>query len=216
MRSRPSLARSPASAPPTSISISGVTSEIATLSGEISGLGPADLDLDFSSDGKWDTDLVINLAMGVTLIDIDTGGNDLTLTNENLLFNGPSGAFAIVRVPDDANFVVNGSNIIIGDGGIELNNVLFTSFKDDNNQHFNFNDTILNGVAFWDLSDEGQVSLNNAQGCTQLVGAKVNLNDVRLNSCASLIPEPATGSLLALGLAGLAASGTSRRRRLRS
>ena len=192
------------------VNLSAVGAEIMALMTEIPAL-TADLTLNFS-DGLWDTDLTFDLGIGLTVIDITTNSNDLVLNDENLLFNGPAGAFAIVRVPDEANFNANNSNIIIGNGGIGFNNILFTSFKPDNNTHFNFNNTILNGVAFWDFSSAGEIHLDNAQGCTQLLGAKINLNDVRLNNCATLIPEPGTASLLALGLAGLAAGTLLRRR----
>ena len=198
------------------VDLSGVFGELTQAKTDIPGLAST-LTLDFSADGKWDTNLLINLLAGLSVIDIDTGGNDLLLENANLLFDGPVGAFAIVRVPDDANFTVSQANIIVGDGGIGLNNVLFYSDKPDNGQHFNFNDTILNGVAFWDLSmTGGEVSLNNAQGCTQLVGDKINLNDVRLNNCAFVVPEPSTGALLALGVSALAAASRSRRRASRA
>ena len=143
------------------------------------------------------------------MIDIDTGGNDLLLENTNLVFDGPSDAFAIVRVPDDANFNVSQSAILVGDGGIGLNNVLFFSDKADTDAHFNFNNLLVNGVAFWDLAMTGSESVwNNVQGCTQVVGDKVNLNDVRLTNCAYVgaqVPEPSTLLLLFTGLAGLAA-----------
>ncbi len=99
-----------------------------------------------------------------------------------------------------------GGEYVVGDGGIGLNSVLFFSDKDDNNQHFNFNDTILNGVAFWDLSEEGEIHLSNAMGCTQLVGSKIDMNDVQLNGCATAVPEPNTALLIGLGLVGLTAT----------
>ena len=192
------------------VDLSGLNAQLASVAADIPSLA-GDFTLTFN-DGKWDTDLIINLSVGLTVIDIDTNDNDLLLEERNLLFDGPEGAFAIVRVPDEANFLVTQSNIIVGNGGMGLNNVLFFSDKDDNNQHFNFNDTILNGVAFWDLSDEGEIHLSNAQGCTQLVGAKIDTNDVRLNSCATVVPEPNTAVLVGLGLLGLTAAHSLARR----
>ena len=186
------------------VDLSGLNAQLASVAADVPTLA-GDFTLTFN-DGKWDTDLVINLSAGLTVIDIDTNDNDLLLEERNLLFDGPEGAFAIIRIPDEANFLVTQSNIIVGDGGIGLNNVLFFTDKDDNNQHFNFNDTILNGVAFWDLSEEGEIHLSNAQGCTQLVGAKIDTNDVRLNGCATVVPEPNTALLVGLGLLGLAAA----------
>ena len=197
-----------------SVDLSALSLDIATAKVDIPALASS-YTLDFSDDGKWDSDLVIDLVLGITVIDIDAGGNDLLLEGANLVFDGPAGAFAIVRMPGDANFTVTQSNIIIGDGGIEYNNVLFFSDKADNNQHFNFNNTILNGVAFWDLGmSGGEITLNNAQGCTQLIGDKINLNDVRLNNCGfTAVPEPSSGLLVGLGLVTLGTASRGQRKK---
>jgi hypothetical protein len=204
------------------VDLSAVAAELASAKFTIpTFVGDHSLFFDFSSDGKWDTvpdpapptaDEVINLALGVTVIDFDTGGNDLLLENKNLLIDGPAGAFAIFRIPDDANFEVSGANIVVGNGGIGLNNVLFYTDKEDNNQHVNVNDAIINGIAFWDLymgdppdnPAGGEITFNNVQGCTQVVADKINLNDVRLNNCAFVAtPEPAPSPLLGLALLAL-------------
>jgi len=139
-----------------------------------------------AADGKIETDTTYILDSGLNVIDIVTGGGkDFLLSNANLVINGPSDAFAIFRVPDDANFIISQANILIGNGGIGLNNVVFFSDKADNNSHYNFDNTIINGIAFWSLSMQGgEININNSQGCTQLIADKVNLNDVRFNRCA--------------------------------
>lgn len=75
-----------------------------------------------------------------------------------------------------------------------------------NGSNFGFSKVIVNGVAFWDLSqDEGDINMNNVQGCGQWVGDRLNFNDVQLARCgfAGQVPEPGTGILMALGLVGL-------------
>ena len=190
------------------VDLSGVVSELATARSTIPTLvGDHSITLNFN-DGKWDSDLVINLLSGLTIIDISTGGNDLLLENRNLLFDGGADASAIIRVPDEANFLVSQSNIVVGDGGIGLTNVLFYTDKPDNNQHVNVNDAILNGVSFWDLGDEGgEITFNNVQGCVQAVADKINLNNVRLNQCGFAVPEPGPGVAFLAGLFVLAIAG---------
>jgi hypothetical protein len=199
------------------VDLSGVTAELTSARGTIPTLaGDHSRLLDFSSDGKWDTDLTIDLLSGVTVFDFSTGGNDLLLSNENLLIDGPSDAYAIFRIPDEANFNVSQSNIVVGDSGIGTNNVLFYTDKPDNNQHINVNDAIINGVAFWDLNmGGGEITFNNVQGCTQGVADKINLNDVRLNNCAfsaSSSPIPEANSMLLFGVGSLVIGWTLRKK----
>jgi len=131
------------------------------------------------------TDVTINLDPGLNVIDVVTGGGvDFLLDNSNLIIDGPANSFAIIRIPSDANFIISNGNVLVGDGGIGLNNVIFYSENAENNVHFNFDNTILNGVAFWTLEPEGEININNAQGCTQLIADKINLNDVRFTRCA--------------------------------
>jgi len=197
------------------VDFSSVLAELANAKATIPGLvGDHSILLDLSTDGKFASNTVFNLLPGLTMIDIDAGGNDLLLENTNLVFDGPADAFAIVRVPNDANFNVTQSAILVGDGGIGLNNVLFFTDKPDNNAHFNFDSLLVNGVAFWDLSMAGGESLwNNVQGCTQIVGDKINLNDVRLMKCGFNVPEPTSFALLGVGLASLAIVSSYRRSR---
>jgi hypothetical protein len=174
----------------------------AALASERSAIAalPGDVLLDFP-DGDWDSSLRIDLAAGLTVFDFDTGGNDLLLGNRNLVIDGPGGASAIFRVPDNANFLVSQAAILLGEGGIEPGSVLFFTDKPDNNAHFSFSNAVVNGVAFWDLGDtSGEVAFGNVQGCTQVIGQKLNLNNVRLTRCAfSAVPEPSGPLLLLTG-----------------
>lgn len=161
--------------------------------------------------GTINTHTTVNLASGLNVIDITTGGNDFLLSNANLVIDGPADAFAIFRVPDHANFLVSNANILVGNGGIGLNSVLFYSDRAKNGQHFNFSNTVLNGVAFWTLANTGgEINIDNAQGCTQLVADKITLNDVRFNRCA-FTPEPGSAMLLGAGIAAFIARRTRRR-----
>lgn len=94
--------------------------------------------------------------------------------------------------------------MLLGDGGIQPGSVLFFTEKPDTNAHFSFSNAVVNGIAFWDLGrSAGEVAFNDVQGCTQVIGDKLNLNDVRLTRCAFLtVPEP---DAAALGFGALAA-----------
>jgi len=133
-----------------------------------------------------DTDHTIFLGPGLNVIDVVTGGGiDFKLDYANLVIQGGENDFAIFRIPDDANFLISNSNILIGNGGIGLNNVVFYTDRADNNSHFGFSNTVINGVAFWSLAmTGGEINIDNSQGCTQLIADKVNLSDVRFNRCA--------------------------------
>jgi hypothetical protein len=129
------------------------------------------------------------------------------------VIDGPADAVAIFRV-GNVNFKISNGNILVGDDGIGLNSVLFFSQKNDNSTHFDFSNTVLNGVAFWDLSMLGsEISVDNGQGCTQLVGDKIGLQNVRFGRCAFGVAEPEGGSLLGLALAALLAPRVARRLR---
>lgn len=171
------------------------------------------------------TTLVITAnSTGLHVIDVETGGSDFKLENANLVIDGPAGAAFIIRLPDDGsgttnqNMLVSNANILVGDGGIGLNSVLFYSNRPTTGAHFSFSNTVLNGVAFWTLANEGgEINVSNGQGCTQFVSDKITLNDVRFARCA-FVPEPRGASLVAIGLAAalIATSGWGLRRRARA
>jgi hypothetical protein len=97
--------------------------------------------------------------------------------------------------------------LVIGNGGIGLNNVLIVG-DDSSQQQFDISNTNINGVALWDLSGgDSNLSVDNMSGCTQLVGSDVDISNVRLSRCAfdaSVIPIPGAVWLFgsAIGLLG--------------
>lgn len=189
------------------VDLSGVRGELAAARSAINAL--ASTMMINVPGGVINSHTTITLGVGLNVIDFNTGGNDLKLENSNLVIDGPAGAKAIFRVPNTSNFLVSNANILAGDGGLGLDSILFYTERQNNNQHFNFNNTIINGVAFWSLGlAGGEIKINNAQGCTQLVADKVNLNDVRFCNCNFVIPAP--GAAVAMAMAGLV---MARRRR---
>jgi hypothetical protein len=157
-------------------------------------------------------DATLTLSSGFNVIDIVTGSNDFLINNANLVIDGPSDAFVIFRLPDADNMLISNSNLLIGDGGIGMNNVLFYTDQNENDTHFSANNMIINGVALWSLGPNGgSIVVNNSQGCTQLVADVVDLDDVRFNGC-TFVPEP--GTLLLLAAAGFVVIGRRSRSRI--
>jgi len=188
------------------VGFGALLADLASARSEIPALSRDRL-LDFPG-GDWNLSR-IELDPGLTVIDIDTGGNDLLLQNRNVVIDGPASASAIFRVPDAANFLISQAALLLGSGGIALGNVLFYTDKPDNDAHFNFSSALVNGVAFWDLgAASGEASFDNVQGCTQLIGDKLNLSNVRLTRCAFAVPEPGPAVLagVACGILALLAA----------
>ncbi|MEE2677828.1 MAG: PEP-CTERM sorting domain-containing protein [Myxococcota bacterium] len=203
------------------VDFSALISELNTARTDINALTATDTINLTSTGGKIsDQTKLITLSTGLNVIDIitDTGGStDFLLENSNLIIDGGADSSVIFRVEDDANMLVSQSAIIVGDGGIGLDDVMFFSDKDDNDTHFSLSNAVVNGVAFWDLSDfadPSEISFNNVQGCTQAVGNKLNTGqNVRLTRCSfAPVPEPSTGLLVALGITTLALGGRKLRR----
>ena len=162
----------------------------------------------FTSGGDIDSNQTVSLDSGLNILDFSglSSGTDITV-KANLIFQGAADAYAVVLVPDESLFKTSQGNLVIGDGGIGLNNVVIVSLADDNATHFDLSNTDINGVSLWDLGyGGGSVSLDNVSGCTQLVGDDVDVQNVRLSRCAfkvSVIPIPAAVWLFGSALMGL-------------
>jgi len=146
----------------------------------------------------------VALASGLNIIDIDSGVDDFSVGGDgmmNFVIDGGADSAVIFRLSDGANMKVNDSNVLIGNSGIDDGSVMFFSHRDNGSSIFDVNNAILNGIAFWAMGDgTGEITINNSQGCVQLVADVVNLNDVRYNRCAfAPIPEPATLMMLSAG-----------------
>jgi protocatechuate 3,4-dioxygenase beta subunit len=156
---------------------------------------------------------------GLAVIDIliDNGNSDFKLTNSNWIIDGDGSTFAVFRIRGDSNLVLNQSTIVLGDGGIgggspvmKLGAIFVKAAEFSNGQGgfnageslssgdtvFSFNDTVLNGVGFYDLIvfdennsdpqfDNGttELKINNGQGCAHFISPKINFNDVRFERC---------------------------------
>ncbi|MCP5071501.1 MAG: PEP-CTERM sorting domain-containing protein, partial [bacterium] len=99
------------------------------------------------------------------------------------------------------------ASITHGTSGIGSDGILFAMLDGGNDTNFNVSKVIVNGAAFWDLSqDGGKLTMNNVQGCGQWVGDHLDFNDVQLARCGfgGTVPEPNTGALLSAAILGLA------------
>jgi hypothetical protein len=156
---------------------------------------------------------------------IDNGNSDFKLTNSNWIIESARGTFAIFRIRGGSNLVLNQSSILVGDGIVgnggnpaagmgpavtHLGAIFVKAGSYSNGAGgrntgeslqsgdtvFSFNDTVVNGVGFYDLiafrnnaaasRDNGKTELkiNNGQGCAQFVSPKINFNNVRFERCA--------------------------------
>lgn len=195
------------------VDLTGVTNEIAVAANPSTGIpdfvGNHNITLTFN-DGKWDSNLSLTLVAGVTVFDFVTGGNDLSLNNDDLVIDGPANAFAIFRLPSDQNFLIANSTLGVGPGGIGTNNVLF--YADGSERKTDASNATIDGIAFWDLGlSNGEILFSNVTGCSQVVADKVDFSNVQLSNCgvrfstfSTAVPEMNTMLLVAIGLAGLA------------
>lgn len=153
------------------------------------------------ADGTWklnsdgvDGNTTITLGSGQNVIYIDTGSNDMKINNAGLVIDGPAGSSVIFILENQSNnFLFSNASITHGQSGIGSQAILFAMLNGGNDTNFDFSKVIVNGAAFWDLSeDNGIVGLDNVQGCGQWVGDHLNMNDVQLARCAHEVPEPST------------------------
>jgi hypothetical protein len=142
---------------------------------------------------------------GLTVVDFDVSQDkDIKLTNYNFVIDGPEDSFAIVRIPEGSNFIVNQGNVLAGTGGIGLDHIIMyvNNGPSDNDTHFNFNDAVVNGIAFWDLGmGNGKINWQNVQGCAQCISDKIDFSNVRLIRC--VVPEPSSIASLVIAMVGL-------------
>ncbi|MBT39492.1 MAG: hypothetical protein QF890_00495 [Myxococcota bacterium] len=111
------------------VDFTNLTNELNTARTEINGLAATDTINLTSSGGKLSGGTTtISLDSGLNIIDIitNTGGEtDFILENANLVIDGGADSSVIFRVEDDANMLVSQSAILVGDGGIGLEDVCF-------------------------------------------------------------------------------------------
>ncbi len=165
---------------------------------------------ELNSDGV-DNNTTITLASGLNVIIIDTGSNDMKINNAGLVIDGPADSSVIFVLEDQENdFLFSNASITIGNGGIGTDDVLFAMLDGGNGSNFDFSKVIVNGISFWDLSEDGgQINMDNVQGCGQWVGDHLNFNDVQLARCAVGVPEP---GMLTLAVSGVLLLTATRRK----
>ena len=201
------------------VDLGGVSADIALAQDWVAGLSTTgSIDTD---DGKISGDLVVNLSAGLNVFDFtDNGGaldfeKDILVENGSLIFQGGVDDYAVILINEASNFLTSNGNLVIGDGGIGLNNVVFIAQNAGTDASINISNSYINGVALWDIDGDlnNNLSLDNTIGCTQLVGDDVDIQNVRLNQCAfdtTVVPIPPA---LALFPSALAVLGWIRRRK---
>ena len=184
--------------------------QIAGFKDYVNSLDGTDITGSIATDsGDIKTDTVVNLSSGLNILNFTgTSGSDIQVDNASLIFQGAADAYAIVLVNSGALFKATQSNLVIGNGGIGLNNVVIVSQTSGTSANIDLSNVDINGVALWDVgNDEANVSFDNVSGCTQVVGDDVDIQNVRLSRCAfeiSVIPVPPAAVLFPSGLAALA------------
>ena len=84
---------------------------------------------------------------GLTVIDFDVAaGKDITVSNYNLVIDGPAGAHALLRVPDGSSFLTSQGNVLAGNGGIGLKAIIIATLNTVEETHFSIQNSVINGI----------------------------------------------------------------------
>lgn len=187
---------------------------------------------------------------GIAVIDIDVDGSSFNINNTDWILQTTNDVFAIIRMADGTGFDFSNSSVMLGDGTNnstdvidELGAIFFMDAYKGTNTLFELSNTILGGVALWDLTDfnpnrnqllsnapsvfdpgfdeDNRTVINagqNAQGCSQFISNQVLMSDARWNRCDFAEDDPGIEipepSTIAIFGFGLIAFGTVRRRAL--
>ena len=109
------------------VDMTQLNADIAMVQAWVAGLAPATVHISTSS-GDIKSDQIVNLASGLNVVDFTgVGSNDIKVDNSDLIFQGGADAYAVVLVNEGSNFLTSNGNLVIGDGGIGLNNVVIVS-----------------------------------------------------------------------------------------
>ncbi len=166
---------------------------------------------------------------GIAVIDIEVGANNkFSVNNSDWILNTLSDTFAIFRLTDNSNLLFDNSSIVLGGEGGTIQDwgaMFYTDDLSGTNILFDLSNSILGGIALWDLTDFNSangsatgdrtgISMSNAQGCGQFISHKVIMSNNRWTRCSAdavaSVSEPGTLALFGIGIAGL---GILRRRR---
>ena len=166
---------------------------------------------------------------GIAVIDIEVGANNkFSVNNSDWILNTLSDMFAIFRLTDNSNLLFDNSSIVLGGEGGTIQDwgaMFYTDDLSGTNILFDLSNSILGGIALWDLTDFNSangsatgdrtgISMSNAQGCGQFISHKVIMSNNRWTRCSAdavaSVSEPGTLALFGIGIAGL---GILRRRR---
>jgi len=182
------------------VSLGGLVDELVDFRAEVVGFA-ADQTLNLS--GLNNEDRTFTFGSGLTVVDIDTGGNDFDLSNANFIVEGEADSSVIFRIEDEQALVASNSNFLLS-GAIGLNNVMF--FVNDDSSSFNFDNVEFFGFTFFDylgLSQKNDAVFNNVRGCGQLVTDQIKFNNVSMNHCGfnpTVVPLPAALPLFGTAL----------------